>query len=159
MGAQKVTCFYRGRELDMLCRLEDKLTAQEEHVRFVGLTEPVALIGDETGRVVQVQCQHIRLTRRDGRVRLTPVEDSRYMIDVDLVVLAPERGPDSLIVKATPGLETEPGGWIVTDEETGQTSRRGVFAAGDNTGESHLAVIAVEEGRRVAANIYQYLSS
>jgi glutamate synthase (NADPH/NADH) small chain len=159
MGAQKVTCFYPGREMDMLCRLEDKLAAQEEHVRLVGLTEPVALIGDETGRVVQVQCQHVRLTRRDGRIRLRPAKGSKHMIDVDLVVLAPERGPDPMIVEAMPGLQTEPGGWIVTDEETGQTSRRGVFAAGDNTGESHLAVMAIEEGRKVAASIHQYLSS
>jgi len=158
MGARKVTCFYRGWEMDILCRLEDRLAAQEEHVGFVALTEPVALIGDERGHVVQVQCQHVRLTRRGGRIHLIPAEGSGYMVDVDLVVLAPERGPDPLIVKATPGLETEPGGWIIADEDTGQTTRRGVFAAGDNTGESQLAVIAIKEGREVAASIHRYLS-
>jgi hypothetical protein len=45
-------------------------------------------------------------------------------------------------VKATPGLETEPGGWIIADEDTGQTTRRGVFAARGNTGESQLAEVA-----------------
>ncbi|NIO69513.1 MAG: FAD-dependent oxidoreductase, partial [Anaerolineae bacterium] len=130
-----------------------------ENVRFVALTEPVGLIGDERGHVVQVQCQRVRPARRDGQRHLIPVEGSRYMVDADLVVLAPERGPDPLMVEATPGLETEPGGWIVSDEETGQTTRRGVFAAGDNTGESHMAVVAIMEGRRVAASIHQYLSS
>ena len=48
----------------------------------------------------------------------------------------------------------EPGGWIVTDEDTGQATRRGVFAAGDNTGESQLAVIAIAEGHRVAAMLH-----
>jgi glutamate synthase (NADPH/NADH) small chain len=158
MGAQKVTCFYRG-EMDMLCRLEDRLAAQEESVRFVALTEPLGLIGDERGHVVQVRCQHVRPTRRDGRRQLIPIEGSRYTVDADLVVLAPERGPDPLIVEATPGLEIEPGGWIVSDEETGQTTRRGVFAAGDNTGESHMAVFAIAEGRKVAASIHRYLSS
>jgi glutamate synthase (NADPH/NADH) small chain len=158
MGAQKVTCFYRG-EMDMLCRLEDRLAAQEENVRFVALTEPVGLIGDEGGHVVQVQCQHVRLARRGDQSHLIPIEGSRYTVDADLVVLAPERGPDPLIVEATPGLEVEPGGWIVNDEETGQTTRRGVFAAGDNTGESHMAVIAILEGRKVAASIHQYLGS
>ena len=81
------------------------------------------------------------------------------MVDADLVVLAPERGPDPLIVEDTPGLEVEPGGWIVSDEETGQTTCRGVFAAGDNTGESHMAVVAILEGRKVAASIHRYLSS
>lgn len=159
MGAGKVTCFYRGWEMDILCRYEDRLAAQEEHVGFVALTEPVALIGDERGHVAQVQCQHLRLTRRGGRIHLIPAEGSGYMVDVDLVVFAPERGPDPLIVKATPGLETEPGGWIIADEETGQTTRRGVFAAGDNTGESQLAVVAIAEGCEVAASIHRYLSS
>jgi glutamate synthase (NADPH/NADH) small chain len=80
-------------------------------------------------------------------------------MDADLVVFAPERGPDPHIVEATPGLETEPGGWIIADEDTGQTTRRGVFAAGDNTGESQLAVIAIAEGREVAASIHRYLSA
>lgn len=159
MGAQKVTCFYRGWEMDILCRHEDRLAAQEEHVGFVALTEPIALIGDERGHVAQVQCQHLRLTRRGGRIRLIPAVGSEYTVDTDLVVFAPERGPDPLIVEATSGLETEPGGWVITDEDTGQTTRRGVFAAGDNTGESHLAVIAIAEGRRVAASIHRYLSS
>jgi glutamate synthase (NADPH/NADH) small chain len=158
MGAQKVTCFYRG-EMDMLCRLEDRLAAQEENARFVTLTEPVGLIGDERGHVVQVQCQRVRPSRRDGQRHLIPIEGSRYTVDTDLVVLAPERGPDRMIVEDTPGLEIEAGGWVVSDEETGQTTRRGVFAAGDNTGESHLAVFAIAEGRRVAASIHRYLSS
>jgi glutamate synthase (NADPH/NADH) small chain len=157
MGAQKVTCFYRGWEMDMLCRFEDRLAAQEEGVRFVALTEPIGLIGDERGHVVQVQCQHVRLSSRGGRIHLIPVEGSRYTVDADLVVLAPERGPDPLIVEATPGLEIEPEGWIVSDEETGQTTRRGVFAAGDNISGSHLAVFAIAEGRKVAANIHRYL--
>jgi len=159
MGAGKVTCFYRGWEMDILCRYEDRLAAQEEHVGFVALTEPVELVGDEKGHVAQVQCQHLRLTRRGGRIRLIPVVGSEYTMDADLVVLAPERGPDPHIVEATSGLETEPGGWIITDEDTGQTTRRGVFAAGDNTGESQLAVVAIAEGRRVAASIHRYLSS
>jgi glutamate synthase (NADPH/NADH) small chain len=152
MGAQQVTCFHRSWEIDMPCRLEDRLAAREENVRFVALTEPVDLIGNERGHVVQVQCQHVRPARRDGQRRLVPVEGSRYTVDADLVVLAPERGPDPLIAEATPGLQIEPGGWIVSDEETGQTTRRGVFAAGDNTGESHLVVFAIVEGRKVAAS-------
>ena len=159
MGARKVTCFYRGWEMDVLCRYEDRLAAQEEHVGFVALTEPVALIGDEKEHVAQVQCQHVRLTRRGGRIRLIPAVGSEYTVDVDLVVFAPDRGPDPHIVEATPGLETEPGGWIIADEDTGQTTRRGVFAAGDNTGESQLAVVAIAEGREVAASIHRYLSA
>jgi glutamate synthase (NADPH/NADH) small chain len=157
MGAREVTCF--DRTMEILCRVEDKLAAQEEYVRFVALTEPVTLIGDERKHVVQVQCQHLRLSGPDWRRDLIPVVGSRYTVDVDLAVLAPERGPDPLIAEAVPGLEMEPGGWIIGDEETGQTTRRGVFAAGDNTGEAQLAVAAIAEGRKVATSIHQYLGT
>jgi len=159
LGAQEVTCFYRGAEMDTLSRLEDKLAAEEEHVRFVGLTEPAILIGNDKGHVVQVQCQHLRLAGRDPRTQVMPVEGSTFKVDADLVVFAPERGPDPLIAEAMPGLWQAPGGWIISDKETGQTTRRGVFAAGDNTGQSQLAVVAIAAGRRVAAGIQQYLSS
>jgi glutamate synthase (NADPH/NADH) small chain len=128
-------------------------------VRFVALTEPISLIGDERGHVVQAQCQRVRLARRGDQSHPIPVEGSRYTVDADVVVFAPERGPDPMIVEDTPGLEIEAGGWVVSDEETGQTTRRGVFAAGDNTGESHMAVVAILEGRKVAASIHRYLSS
>jgi glutamate synthase (NADPH/NADH) small chain len=159
LGARQVTCFYRSAEMDTLSRLEDKLAAEEEHVRFVGLTEPAILIGNDKGHVVQVQCQRLRLAGRDPRTQVMPVEGSTFQVDADLVVFAPERGPDPLIAEAMPGLWQAPGGWIIGDKETGQTTRRGVFAAGDNTGQSQLAVIAIAAGRRVAAGIQQYLSS
>jgi glutamate synthase (NADPH/NADH) small chain len=159
LGAQEVTCFYRGAEMDALSRLEDKLAAEEEHVRFVGLTEPAILIGNDKGHVVQVQCQHLRLAGRDPRINVIPVEGFTFTVDTDLVVFAPERGPDPLIAEATPGLWLAPGGWIISDKETGQTTRRGVFAAGDNTGQAQLAVTAIAAGRKVAADIHQYLSS
>lgn len=159
LGAREVTCFYRGAEMDTLSRLEDKLAAEEEHVRFVGLTEPAILIGNDKGRVVQVQCQRLRLAGRDPRIQVVPVEGSTFKVDADLVVFAPERGPDPLIAEAKPGLWLAPGGWIISDKETGQTTRRGVFAAGDNTGQSQLAVVAIAAGRKVAAGIQQYLSA
>ncbi len=159
MGAREVTCFYRDSETNMLCRLEDKLAAQEEHARFVALTEPAILIGDKTGHIVQALCQRMRPGDRDPRSRPIPVEGSTYVVDADLVVLAPERGPDPLIAEATPKMKVDPTGWIVRDPETGQTTRSGVFAAGDNTGKSHLAVLAIAEGRKVAAGIHQYLST
>jgi glutamate synthase (NADPH/NADH) small chain len=158
MGAQDVTCFYRGSETDMPCRLEDRLAAQQEGVRLVGLVEPAVLIGDKAGHVTQVLCQRMRLGSRDPRQQATPVEGSMYTADADLVVLAPERGADRLIVERTPGLEVDSEGWIATDEETGQTTRRGVFAAGDNNGRLHLGVLAIAEGRKVAGSIHQYLN-
>jgi glutamate synthase (NADPH/NADH) small chain len=158
LGAEDVTCYHRGDESDMICRLEDKLAAQEEGVRFVNLTAPTVLVGDREGRVVKALCQRMRLGRREHRSQPVPVEGSTYTVDTSLVVLAPELGPDPSIAEATRGLQVDADGWIVYDEETGQTTRDGVFAAGDNVGKLHLAVIAIADGRKVAANIHRYLT-
>ncbi len=157
LGAQEVTCYHPGREMDELCRLEDKSAAQDEHVRFVALTEPVNLIGDESGHVVSVQCRRMRANGPTGEGQPMPDDDSLFAVDADMVVLASERDPDPQIAEATPGLEMEPGGWIIVDPKTGETTHRGVFAAGDNTGQSQLAVVAIARGRKVAANIHEYL--
>ncbi len=166
LGAGEVTCYHRGTEAHLLCRLEDYWAAQEEGVNFVPLVEPATLIGDESGRVVKVLCQHLRLGSRDQHRRPIPVKGARHTIDADgstelakiLVVLAPEPGPDPDLTAQVRGLEADAGGWIVTDGETGQTTREGVFAAGDVTGQSYLAVMAIAEGRRVAASIHEYLA-
>jgi glutamate synthase (NADPH/NADH) small chain len=156
LGAEEVTCFHRGTEAHMLWRMEDYWAAQEEGVRFVPLTEAAALIGDENGHVVQVLCQHLRVGGREHSDP-TAVEGSRLTIDADLVVLAPEPGPDPVLTAQIRSLESDAEGWIVTDTETGQTTREGVFAAGDITGQSYLAVMAIADGRRVAASIHEYL--
>jgi glutamate synthase (NADPH/NADH) small chain len=157
-GALEVTCYHGGLETEMLCRREDALAAREEGVRFVGLTLPVQFIGDAHGHVVRAECQRMRLSGQARLQRVIPVEGSTYLVDTDLAVLAPERGPDTLIVETTPGLEIEPEGWIISDKGTGQTTRQGVFAGGDNTGQSQLAAVAIAEGRKIAAAIHRYLS-
>jgi glutamate synthase (NADPH/NADH) small chain len=157
MGAQEVTCFYRC-ELDMLCRVEDKIAAQEEGVDFIPLTEVVSLIGNAKGHVVQAHCQHMRPSGIGPKAQPIPVVGATYMVDADLVILAPERGPDPLIGSTTSGLQTASEGWLLVDKDTGQTTRRGVFAAGDNTGQSQLAVVAIAEARKVALAIHEYLN-
>ena len=142
----------------MLWRMEDYWAAQEEGVRFVPLTEAAALIGDENGQVAQVLCQHLRVGGREQHGHPIAVEGSRHSVDADLVVLAPEPSPDPVLAGQIRSLQADAEGWIVTDTETGQTTREGVFAAGDITGQSYLAVMAIADGRRVAASIHEYLT-
>lgn len=158
MGAQMVTVFYRCCELDTLCRAEDKIAAQEEGVYFIPLVEVASLIGDEMGHVVQARCQRMHLPGIGPQVQPIPVDGATYLVDADLVILAPERSPDPSLRETTPGLQVEAEGWIMADKETGKTTRRGVFAAGDNTGQSQLAVLAIAEANKVAVAIHEYLN-
>ncbi|MFS8666228.1 MAG: FAD-dependent oxidoreductase, partial [Limnochordales bacterium] len=61
------------------------------------------------------------------------------------------------LIAETAKLETTPGGGLITDEETGATSRPGVFAGGDCVTGPNTVIHAIAAGRRAAAGIHQYL--
>jgi glutamate synthase (NADPH/NADH) small chain len=124
----------------------------------VDLTKLKLLVGDRHGRVVKALCQHMRPCRPGRKCRVVPVEGSVFVVETDLVILAPQLGPEPVLAATTEGLEVDAEGWIITDDETGQTTREGVFAAGDNVGKLHLAVMAIKEGRKVAAGIHRYIT-
>jgi glutamate synthase (NADPH/NADH) small chain len=65
--------------------------------------------------------------------------------------------PDPVIGETTPDLETHNWGLIVTDHESGATTRPGVFAGGDAVTGPDLVVTAMVAGRKAAASIDEYL--
>lgn len=157
LGAGEVICVYPATEMEMLCRMEDKLAASDEGVIFQHLTRPVCLVGDDTGKVRQAICQQMR-PRCEGRIKsFEPVEGATFSLPVDSVILALELGPDTEFARQIKGLELDDQGWIVCDPHSGQTSRQGIFAAGDNNGDQHLAAFAIAEARRVTDSIHKYL--
>ena len=64
--------------------------------------------------------------------------------------------PNPLISGTTPGLETNRWGCLVADE-SGATSRKGVFAGGDAVIGAATVILAMGAGRRAAAAIDEYL--
>jgi glutamate synthase (NADPH/NADH) small chain len=158
LGAEDVILFQTGLERGEMYREEDRVAAQEEGVSIVSLTRLNLLIGDRRGHVVKALCQHMRPGRRDHHSHPVPIEGANFTVDTDLVILAPQLGPNARLAETTRGLEVDSEGWLVTDEATGQTTREGVFAAGDNVDRTHLAVMAITEGRKVAAAIHQYIT-
>jgi glutamate synthase (NADPH/NADH) small chain len=65
--------------------------------------------------------------------------------------------PNPLIAKTTPGLKTESWGGIVANEETGETSREGVFAGGDAVTGAATVILAMGAGRKAAKQIDTYI--
>ncbi len=156
MEAREVTCIYRC-ELEMLCRVEDKIAAQEEGVDFVPMTDVIELVGNVQGQVTQARCQRLRPSGIGPRAQPIRVEGALFNVEADLVILAPERGPDPLIENTTAELQATSEGWLLVDQDTGLTTKEGIFAAGDNTGQSQLAVLAIAEARRVSSAMHDYL--
>lgn len=159
LGAKSVTCIYRRTETEMPGSYKDRELAREEGATYKFLTQPVRFIGDEEGHVTAVECIQMELGEPDqsGRRRPVPIEGSEFIIEADTVVKGIGYWPDPTIGKTTPDLETHKWGLIIVDEETGATSRPGVFAGGDATTGPDLVVTACAAGRKSATAINKYL--
>ena len=159
LGSENVTCIYRRTENEMPGSAKDRKLAREEGARYSFLTQPVRFNAGEDGRLESVECIQMELGEPDdsGRRRPVPVEGSNFILKADTAILAIGYWPDPTIGKTTPDLETKNWGLIVTDPETGATSRPGVFAGGDAVTGPDLVVTAMVAGRKAAMSIDEYL--
>jgi glutamate synthase (NADPH/NADH) small chain len=159
LGADNVYIVYRRSEKEMPARDEEIENAVEEGVILMTLRNPVRLIGDENGWVKQMEVIEMELGEPDasGRRRPVPKEGSEYKIDVDVVVPSIGQGPNPLLTTQTPDLELNKWGNIVADEETGRTSKKGVFAGGDIVTGAATVILAMGAGKKAARSMDEYL--
>ncbi|MBN2233323.1 MAG: NADPH-dependent glutamate synthase [Deltaproteobacteria bacterium] len=161
LGAEKSYIVYRRSHEEMPARGEEIHHAEEEGVDFQLLANPLRIVGDDQGCVTGVECIRMALGEPDesGRRRPVPVEGSEFVLEVDTVVVAIGNGPNPLIPKTTPGLDLTRRGNILADEETGRTSRDGVFAGGDIVTGAATVIMAMGAGKKAAAAMHEYLVS
>ena len=161
LGADEVYLVYRRSEAEMPARIEEIHHAKEEGLIFKFLTNPVRMVGDEQGNVKAMECIQMELGEPDdsGRRRPVPKEGSEFMIDVDAVIVSLGTHANPLLPNATPGLELNKWGNIVTDGETGATSLKGVYAGGDIVTGGATVILAMGAGRQAARAMHTYLCS
>jgi glutamate synthase (NADPH/NADH) small chain len=159
LGAEQVYVVYRRSRAEMPARDEEIQRAEEEGIDFRLLANPTRVLGDEQGRVRAMECLRMELGQPDesGRRRPVPIAESEFVIEADAVVVAIGNGPNPLIPRTTPGLETGRHGNIRADEETGVTSKSGVFAGGDVVTGAATVIRAMGAGRRAARAMDRYL--
>lgn len=159
LGAEEVSIVYRRSRNEMPAREEEIENAEEEGIDFKLLRNPVKIIGDGDGWVKELECVKMELGEPDssGRPRPIAIEGSNFTIPVDTVVIAIGQGPNPLLSKKTPELETTEWDNIIVDEETYETSIEGVFAGGDVIGGSATVIAAMGDGRKAADEIQAYL--
>ncbi len=160
MGAQEVRVVYRRSEVEMSARVEEYGHAKEEGVIFQWLTNPIRVIGNAEGWVAGLECQRMTLGPPDdsGRARPIPTNEPPVTIPVDTVVVAIGNSPNRLLTKGG-GLKTASWGGLVVNEESGETSRPGVFAGGDAVTGAATVILAAGAGLRAAAAIHAKLST
>lgn len=161
LGADEVYIVYRRGEKELPARIEEVHHAKEEGIIFKLLNNPVKIIGDENGWVKSMECIEMELGEPDDSGRRTPVEKkgSNFIIEVDTVIVAIGTSPNPLIRSTTPRLETNRWGCIIADEETGKTSREGVYAGGDTVSGTATVILAMGAGKRAAEAIDKYIKS
>ncbi len=160
LGADKVYVIYRRSLEEIPARAEEVEHAIEETIEFKTLTNPIRIVGDEDKNVCGIECVKMELGEPDesGRRRPSVVKGSEHIIDVDCVIMAIGTSPNPLIKATTAGLEVNSRGGIVTDE-TGKTSREGVFAGGDAVTGAATVIKAMGAGKAAAIAIDEYIKS
>ncbi|HSL92014.1 MAG TPA: NADPH-dependent glutamate synthase [Candidatus Limnocylindrales bacterium] len=159
MGAEKVYLVYRRSKKEMPARIEEIHHAEEEGIEFHLLTNPLRFLGNDEAWVTEIECQRMELGEPDssGRRRPVPIKGSEFRLSVDTVVMSIGNGANPLVPATTPGLDTNKWGNILADQETGKTSKKGVFAGGDIVIGAATVILAMGAGRKAAAAMHEYL--
>ena len=159
LGAEKVYVVYRRTEVEMPARKEEVAHAKEEGIEFLFLQNAKRVIGNEKGRVKELECVRYELGEPDasGRRRPVLIPNSEFILDVDTVIVAIGNGSNPLISQTTPQLNVNKWGNILVDE-TQKTSVDRIFAGGDIVLGAATVILAMGEGRRAAASINKMLA-
>jgi len=158
LGAE-VHLVYRRSEKELPARVEEVHHAKEEGIVFKLLNNPTEVLADQKGWVRGLRCIKMELGEPDESGRRRPIEvpGSEFEIECDVVIMSLGTSPNPLIAGTTPGLQTERWGGIIANEETGETSREGIFAGGDAVTGAATVILAMGAGRNAAKHIDEYV--
>ena len=161
LGAEEVYIVYRRSEEEAPARLEELHHAKEEGIIFDLLTNPVKIHEDENGWVSGLECVRMELGEPDASGRRRPVEipGSEYEIELDTVIMSLGTSPNPLISSTTVGLDINRRKCIIADEETGKTSKEGVYAGGDAVTGAATVILAMGAGKAAAKGIDEFIKN
>lgn len=144
-GARWLTCFSITKKV--AASHHEFSYAQLEGVQFEYNKAPVE-ITDEGVIFKDV------IENEDGS--FTDVPGSETLYPADSVIISISQGPQNRIVTTTEGLAANNRGLLVADE-TGHTTRAGIFASGDVVNGARTVVEAVAHSKLVAESMHQYM--
>lgn len=160
LGAE-VHIVYRRSESELPARAEEVHHAKQEGIIFDLLTNPTEIVTDENGWVKGIKCVKMELGEPDASGRRRPVEipDSEFEMEVDSVIMSLGTSPNPLIHSTTAGLDVNKRQCIIAEEETGKTTKEGVYAGGDAVTGAATVILAMGAGKAGAKGIDEYLSN
>ena len=170
LGADEVSIVYRRSLEELPARHEEVEHAMEEGIQFRVLNNPVEILGynnpddkrdPKNGFVTGMKCIKMELGEPDekGRRRPVAIPGSEFVLDVDTVGISIGTSPNPLIKSTTAGLEVNRHGGIIVEEETGKTTKEGVYAGGDAVTGAATVILAMGAGKEGAKSIDKYIKS
>ncbi|MEE1035424.1 MAG: NADPH-dependent glutamate synthase [Agathobacter sp.] len=159
LGAETHIVYRRGEE-ELPARKEEVHHAKEEGIIFDLLQNPTEIIVDENGWVKGIKIIKMELGEPDesGRRRPVEIEGSEYEMECDTVIMSLGTSPNPLISSTTIGLDINKRKCIVATEDTGATSKEGVYAGGDAVTGAATVILAMGAGKAAAKGIHEFLS-
>ena len=146
-GVQELTCFSITKKV--AASQHEFSYAQLEGVQFEYNKAPVEITDD--GVIFKDIIEH-----EDGT--FTDVPDSHHFYPADSVIISISQGRQNRVVNTTKGLTADNRGLLIADE-TGHTTRPGIFASGDVVNGARTVVEAVAHSKVVAESMHEYMQS
>ncbi|MBO3446286.1 NAD(P)-dependent oxidoreductase [Clostridium sp. CCUG 7971] len=150
-GSNDVHIVYRRDVSDMSATKHEISEAKDEGVLFETFKSPVEIVDE--GIILE---DTKKIVNEDGSTSLISIEGSQKLYKCDSVLIAVSQVPKNNIVINNKGLDVKHGGLLLTNE-TGQTTREGVFACGDVTHGARTVIQAVVDAKEVSLSMDHYL--
>lgn len=150
VGAKDATVVYRSGIDSMSALRAEYDDAVSEGVKFVWYSNITEIHVTEDGNIYEI----VIVTQNPNEAPVTST------VPANKIIMAVGAKPNSRIVRSTSGLERDEKGFLPTrDLPYGMTSRKGVFAGGDVANRQATVVHAMQDAKKVAEGIAQYVDA
>ena len=153
----EVSILYRRTRAEMPANIEEIEEAECEHIPIEYLVAPKEVVVAD-GKAVGLKCSRMELGEPDASGRRRPIEvpGSEFVVDCDMIVPAIGQKANLKGLEDV-GIKFTKWGTIEVNDITYETSRPGVFAAGDVHTGPWIAIGAVAGGKEAAESIDRFL--
>ena len=155
LGADQVhiACIEGKTDIPAAC---DEIEQGEEEGISINPSRTFIKVLNENGRITGVECLNVESFSfdEDKNLHIEVVENSQHVLEADTVIFAVGQRPE---IPDGFGLDIDVHNLIELDSYTNETSREGVFAAGDAVIGTASVISAIASGRKGAIALDKFL--
>jgi formate dehydrogenase beta subunit len=155
LGAEKIQLACLESETTIPASRDETVQGEEEGIQ-IHFSKTFSRILSQNEKITGVECQEVESFSfdEDNSLQLEVVEDSQHVIEADTVIWAIGQEP---VIPEGFDLDTTDNNLIELDTYTFETSREGVFAAGDAVYGTSSVIEAIASGRKGAIAVDRFL--